>query len=195
MLTWCRYLGQSRRRLFSFCRLSAEHRTGWCRGSCSCWSRMIGCRPMTRPANTKCYHNEMLFVNNTFFLPNPLEDVPSSDRSTSAQCWSQHVQEQLGRSIREVQWMSDFTVTWKDDEEEGKLVALKSLMTLMKWFTCESEGNGWCSSTSSSSSSRSEQQTWKLTAKLHHTSSFKVCCEGKWSVELNVWSQKKLRCL
>lgn len=55
LLTWCKCLGRSRKRLFSFCRLSAEHRTGQCPGTCSCWSRMTSCRPRTRPVKTKCW--------------------------------------------------------------------------------------------------------------------------------------------
>lgn len=52
-LTLCRCLGRSRRRRCVSPRLAAERRRGWYRGRCSCWSRLIGCYPMTHPVKRK----------------------------------------------------------------------------------------------------------------------------------------------
>lgn len=64
-LTWCRCLGQNRRTRCVFFHLSAEHLSGWCPKRCSCWSKMISFRPMTRPVNTKHHQQRQVTLTMT----------------------------------------------------------------------------------------------------------------------------------
>lgn len=144
LLTWCRRLGQSRRRQCGGFPRFAGRRTRWCPGKCSCWSRRRDSRPTSRPVDTK----HRIYSAQKSSSTNPPFRCSTSVRTLF---WQIHLSSMLKPTCS--------GMTWKIcSRREGGFLTNQTRKSgqMQTEFTWESDGNGWCSSTSSPSSRTSE---------------------------------------